>query len=164
MTDTTPPPGRWPVGDTEIEGMVERGELEYVTASSSHADLLMDQADGHLSAAAPLVEVHPPSAYALLYDAARKAMTAVLAKQGLRPTNRGGHRAVQDAAEAQLGDNTQHLIRPFRALRKRRHHSEYPSLGDAPVTSDEARDAHADAGRILTAMKKLLPHVGPFRK
>lgn len=157
-----PDPGRWPTGATEVEGMIERGELEHVTPSPEHADLLMSQAQGHLDAAEPLIEAHPPSAFTLLYDGARKAMTAVLAKQGLRPTRKGGHVAVQEAAEAQLGPRTRHLIRPFKTLRVRRNHSEYPTLDDPPVTADEAREGHADARGIVEVMRKMLPHVGPF--
>lgn len=158
-----PEPGRWTEGQAEVEGMVDRGDLELVAPSAAHADLLMKQADGHLAAAEPLVVEHPPSAFALLYDGARKAMTALLAKQGLRPTRAGGHVAVQDAVEAQLGRNTRHLVRPFRDLRRRRHESEYPSLEDPPVTVDEAREGLEDARGIVDVVRRMLPHVGPFR-
>lgn len=158
-----PDRGRWPEGAAEIEDMLDRGELEFVDPSTAHAELLMKQVDGHLAAAEPLVLEHPPSAFALLYDGARKAMTALLARQGLRPTRAGGHLAVQEAVEAQLGRNTRHLVRPFRDLRRRRHESEYPSLEDPPVTTDEAQDGLEDAREIVDVMRRMLPHVGPFR-
>jgi hypothetical protein len=41
--------------------------------------------------------------YALAYDGARKALTAILENEGLRPTTRGGHLAVFEAVRAQLG-------------------------------------------------------------
>lgn len=157
-----PEPKRWAEGAAEIEGMVDRGELEYVEPSRAHAELLMNQAEGHLNAARPLVQVHPPSAFTLLYEGARKAMTALLAKQGLRPTRAGGHVAVQSAAEAQLGRNTRHMVRSFRTLRRRRNESEYPAASDPPVTADEARDALRDARSIVEIMRRMLPYVGPF--
>lgn len=158
-----PDPGRWSEGEAELEAMIDRGDLELVEPSSAHADLLLEQAEGHLAAADPLVVEHPPSAFALLYDGARKAMTALLAKQGLRPTRAGGHVAVQEAVEAQLGRNTRHLVRPFRDLRRRRHESEYPSPEDPPVTTEEARDGLEDARGITDVMRRMLPLVGPFR-
>jgi hypothetical protein len=156
-------PGRWAQGADEIQTLIERGELELVEPSEEHAELLMAQAGGHLAAAEPLAAVHPPSAFTLLYDAARKAMAAVLARQGIRATAHGGHIAVQDAIEAQLGPNVRVVVRPFRTLRRRRNQSEYPSLDDPPITEDETRDALGDARDIVTAMQQFLPRVGPFR-
>jgi hypothetical protein len=66
----------------------------------------------------------PPGAFAVLYDAARKSLGAVLAQQGLRATRKNGHRATQEAIEAQLGPNANKVLRPFRSLRIRRHDAE----------------------------------------
>ena len=161
MTDPSSP-GHWPQGEVEIEGMLDRHELERVEPSAEHAALLLDQAAGHLTSAEPLIDQHPPSSFALAYDAARKAMTAVLAQQGLRPTTRGGHLAVQEAIEAQLGPNVRGVVRPFRAMRRRRNESEYPRVGEAPVMATETRDAHADATVIVAQMKKMVQRVGPW--
>jgi len=122
----------------------------------------MNQADGHLASADPLTRTDPSSAFALLYDGARKAMAAVLAQQGLRATRAGGHVAVQEAIEAQLGPNAKVVVRPFRALRRRRNESEYPNIGDPAVTQLEAIEGLEDALAIAEAMKKLLPRVGPW--
>lgn len=158
---STDAPGRWPVGADEVETLLDAGELERVTPSAGHADLLMSQAAGHLAAAAVLVDQHPPSAYSLLYDAARKAMTGVPARQGLRPTSTGGHRVVQDAIEAQLR-NARAVVRPFRNLRIRRHDSEYPEVDSLPVDEQEAREALAESTAIVAAMRTFSPRVGPF--
>lgn len=164
MTTQRPEPGSWAQGEHEIDGMLERGELEYVSPNAAHAGLLMNQAEAHLASAQPLVDTDPPSAFTLLYDAARKALTALLAVQGLRPTRAGGHVAVQQAAEAQLGPNTRHMVRAFGGLRRRRNESEYPSPEDPPVTVDEARDGLDYARNILDVARRLLPHLGPFRR
>ena len=55
-----------------------------------------------------------------LYAAARKALTAMLRQQGLRPTRSGGHEAVIVAAEAQLVPPLGEVLRPFRRLRRAR--------------------------------------------
>ncbi|MBC7277387.1 hypothetical protein [Nocardioides sp.] len=157
-------PGHWPQGDAEIDTMLEHGDLERVTPSAEHANLLMSHADGHLEAAEPLIDVHPTSAFPLIYDATRKAMTAILAKQGVRPYARselGAHKAVQQAIQAQLG-RAAGVVRPFGPMRLRRHDTEYPSLDDVPLTSGETRQAFDDATSIVAAMKKLLPRLGPF--
>jgi hypothetical protein len=157
-------PGHWPQGDAEIETMIDHGDLERVAPSSEHADLLMSHADEHLEAAKLMMDTHPTSAFPLIYDAARKALTATLAKQGLRPHARseiGAHKATQQAVQAQLG-RAAGVVRPFGPMRLRRHDTEYPSLGDAPITVGETRQALDDAMGIVEAMKKLLPRLGPF--
>lgn len=142
---------RWPQGAAEIETMLERGDLQRVAPSTEHADLLMGHADEHLRAAKPLIESLPTSAFPLIYDAARKAMTAVLARQGLRPHARseiGAHKAVQQAIQAQLG-RAAAIIRPFGPMRIRRHETEYPSMRDAPITGERlGRPMRTPAGSL----------------
>lgn len=154
--------GRWPQGSDEIEELLAAGELETVEPSRTHAQTLLQQAGRHLESAALLVDTDPSSAYALLYDGARKALTAVLAVQGLRPTRQGGHVAVQQAVEAQLGPNTRHFVRSFRTLRRRRHESEYPSPDVPEVDDEEARDGLASAREIRDVAERLLPLLGRF--
>jgi hypothetical protein len=120
--------GRWSVGEAEVQNLIDEGELEEVQPSDEHADLLMRQAETHLASAPSLLPSDPPGAFAVLYDAARKSLGAVLAKQGLRATRKNGHRATQEAIEAQLGPNASKVVRPFRSLRIRRHDAEYPGL------------------------------------
>lgn len=76
--------------------------------------------------------------------------------------SKSGHRATQEAIEAQLGGNAKKVARPFRALRLRRHDAEYPSLDTPDVTSEEAEEALEDAHDIVVAMKKFLANVGPW--
>lgn len=157
-------PGHWSQGDAEIETMIEHGDLERVEPSAEHATLLIAHADEHLEAAKLMLDSFPTSAFPLIYDAARKALTAVLAMQGLRPHARseiGAHKAVQQAVQAQLG-RAAAVVRPFGPMRLRRHDTEYPTLGDAPITTGETKQAFEDAAGIVAAMKKLLPRLGPF--
>ena len=155
--------GRWPVGEAEVQNLIDQGELEEVEPSDEHAALLMRQAEAHLTSAPSLLPADPPGAFAVLYDAARKSLSAVLAKQGLRATSRNGHRATQEAIEAQLGPIASRVVRPFRALRIRRHDAEYPALDTPEVTAEEAAEALEDARGIVVAMRKFLPNVGTWR-
>jgi hypothetical protein len=161
-SESTMSEGRWAVGSAEVENLIDDGEIEVVEPSREHADLLMRQAETHLASVPALLPADPAGAFAILYDAARKSMGAVLARQGLRATSKSGHRATQEAIEAQLGPNARKVVRPFRGLRIRRHDAEYPSLDTPAVTAQEVEEALADARGILEAMQKFLPSVGPW--
>lgn len=158
MTD-----GRWHVGEAEVQNLIDDGELEEIEPSPDHAALLLRQADAHLASAPTLLPADPPGAFALLYDAARKAMGAALAQQGLRATSKNGHRASQAALEAQLGPNARKVVRPFRSLRIRRHDAEYPSVDTPEVTEDEVNEALQDAHDIVAAMSTFLPNLAAWR-
>src|SRR5215472_8542742 len=73
-------------GREVIDRLLAGGELQRVPASRDHADRLVRQARTHLASAAEISETDPAGGYTLVYDAARKALTAVLENQGLRPT------------------------------------------------------------------------------
>lgn len=86
-----------------------------------------------------MADTDPQGAYALLYDAARKGLAAVLQAQGLRATAKGGHLILQDAMVVQFDPPLGHLFRPFNRMRQRRNQSEYASTDNPQVTSDEVR-------------------------
>ena len=92
----------WPKGAEVIQELIDHGHLEPVPANPDEAAYLIEKARLHLQTSRSLVEVDPEIAYDALYAAARKALTAVLRQQGLRPTREGGHEVVIRAAEAQL--------------------------------------------------------------
>lgn len=128
---------RWEQGRPAIDGMLGRGEVERVRPSRDHAELLLGQARTHVIAAKLIASIDPIGGYQLLYDAARKALTAVLENQGLRPTSRGGHIAVYDAVAAQLEPPLGKTLRPFDRMRRRRNDAEYPRRGERPPLTPE---------------------------
>ena len=79
----------------------------------------------HLVSANEISEGDPAGGYTLVYDAARKALTAVFENQGLRPTTRGGHLAVYEATRAQLDPPMGQVLRPFDRIRRQCHDVEY---------------------------------------
>jgi hypothetical protein len=93
---------RWNQGREVIERMLADRQLQQLPASREHADRLMAQARRHLLTAQREAHQDPEAAYSVLYDAARKALVAILENQGLRPTSSGGHVAVLEAVSAQL--------------------------------------------------------------
>jgi len=142
--------------------MVEAGDLEQVEPSRQNADRLMAEAHRHLRSAQLLADDDPAGAYDLLYAAARKAMSAVLARQGLRATSQGGHLAVQEAITHQLGRSGQ-VVRPFGRLRRTRNEADYPRLDTPNIKPEDVEDDLVKARAIVGAMESLLPHLDSWR-
>lgn len=129
---------RWKEGRAEIGAMLVSGELQRVPASREHADNLLNQARKHLASARAVVENDPEGAYAIGYDASRKALVAVLENQGLRATSRGGHVAVYRSVHAQLDPPLGAVLRPFDRMRRRRNGLEYPDFEAPALTAADA--------------------------
>jgi hypothetical protein len=119
---------KWDQGKAVIERMLADGELQRVPPSREQADRLISQARSHVDSADKVRDEDPAGGYALAYDGARKALTAILENQGLRPTTRGGHLAVLEAVRAQVDPPMGRILRQFNRMRTRRHDAEYPSL------------------------------------
>jgi hypothetical protein len=85
-------------------------------------------------------------------------LTSLLAHQGLRPTTKGGHYAVEQAVRAQFGPG----FRQVGALRRRRNELEYPERPGDDATHNEATEAVENAQAILTAAQGLLDQLGLF--
>jgi hypothetical protein len=153
---------RWQQGRDTIDGMLARGELDRVPPSRAHADLLLAQAQQHLKSAQAVMAFDATGAYQLLYDAARKALTAVLENQGLRATSRGGHIAVLDAVSAQLDPPLGTVLRPFDRMRRRRNQAEYPAADHPGLAPEEiARDLPKVHG-VLDAAARVLDQMSPY--
>jgi hypothetical protein len=153
---------RWQQGRDTIDGMIARGELERVPPSRQHADRLLTQAHQHLESAAAIADTDAAGAYQLLYDAARKALAAVLENQGLRATSRGGHIAVVDAVSAQVDPPLGAILRPFDRLRRRRNQAEYPVADRPGFCSDEVGRDLPKVREIVAAASKVLDQMSPF--
>jgi uncharacterized protein (UPF0332 family) len=146
---------RWRKGEDTINALVERGHLQQVTADTDTAETLVATSERHVQSAASLVDSDPEAAFSLAYDAARKATTALLAHQGLRPTTAGGHIAVVDAINAQFPGVAG--LKSLDRLRRRRNQAEYPDpAGYDPITTDEATEALEAARATITAARRLL--------
>ncbi len=129
----------WTKGSDRIDYLVAEGKLQRVPASKELALALIADGRRHLTSAERIADDDPQGAYALAYDAARKAMAAVYEAQGLRATAAGGHVVLHDAAEAQFEPPLGHLFKPFNRMRRRRHEVEYASTENPEVTAEEVR-------------------------
>ncbi|MFS3128565.1 HEPN domain-containing protein [Nocardioides sp. Bht2] len=150
--------GRWARGETEIAALLTSGELQKLIGGAANGERLLQKAATTLATARMVSESDPDSALVLAYDAARHALTALLAQQGLRSTSRGGHYAVERAVRAQFGPG----FRQFGALRRRRNELEYPERPGDDATQVEAIQAVAHAQGIIASAEGLLGQLGLF--
>ncbi|MEJ7744991.1 MAG: hypothetical protein WKF73_22135 [Nocardioidaceae bacterium] len=118
---------RWNRGEAEVEALIASGDLQKLTGEAASGERLLEKAAVTLETARSAVERDPDSAFVLAY-AARQAVTALLAHQGLRPTPKGGHYAVEQAVRAQFGPG-------------------FSSVRCAPATSQRAGVPRATRGR-----------------
>ena len=113
-----------------------------MVASHEHALLTMKQARLDLSSARILIDTNPVGAFMLTYDAARKALTAILANQGLRPMgSEGGHAVLLDVVFAQLDPPLGDDLREFDWMRRLRNDSAYPSPDRKVASATDVEDA-----------------------
>jgi hypothetical protein len=147
----------WERGKSDVQALIDSGEIEHVQPSTSVADRLVADSQAHARLAELGIDLDPAGALQLSYDAARKACAALLAVQGLRTTTKGGHVAVIDAVRAQFNDRGGvAAFGKLHRIRRRRNDSEYPSSTSPDVAADESRQALALAHEVIEATAQLL--------
>lgn len=151
----------WQQGIAVIDQLLSKGELERVAPNPEFAVATLALCDKHIATAQSSLESDPVAAVAVAYDAARKALVALLLAQGLRPTHRGGHIAVTDAASAQL-DPPSRIGRQVDRIRRLRNNNEYPDVASREASVDDAADAIDIARQAVEAAQLVLPHLTPF--
>lgn len=147
---------RWEQGRAKIEQLLADQHLQRVTPNRDHADAIIGQARRYVASAKMINSTDPDAAYVLLYDAARKALTAVLENQGLRATSRGGHIALIDAVAAQLDPPLGAKLRTVDRMRVRRNRVEYPAPEVPPVTEDEVAETLPKVETVLEVAAKVV--------
>ncbi|MGH8826730.1 MAG: hypothetical protein ACRDVZ_03820, partial [Jiangellaceae bacterium] len=80
---------RWKSGEAEVEALIASGDLQKLTGEAANGERLMKKASVTLETARSAIERDPDSAFVLAYDAARQALTALLAHQGFAPHDEG---------------------------------------------------------------------------
>jgi len=123
----------------------------------------MNQARLDLSSARILIDTNPVGAFMLTYDAARKALTAILANEGLRPIgSEGGHAVLLDVALAQLDPPLGDDLREFDWMRRLRNDSAYPSPERNVASAADVADALPAAERILEISARMVEQMPVF--
>jgi hypothetical protein len=148
----------WQSGRQELIEALRAGELQQVTGGQAAGDGWITQARRKYATAQLISDTDPESAYVTAYDAARFALLGVLAQQGLRATQKGGHLAVEQAVRAQFGKS----FASFSTLRRRRAELEYPAYPGEKVENEELLDALRTVDEIIDGAAQLLPHLSIF--
>ncbi len=148
----------WNKGQDTLEDLLSKAHLEQVVANPDEAAYLLARARHHLGTAAREASTDPEIAYDALYAAARKALTAVLRQQGLRPTRTGGHEVVIQVAEAQLVPPLGPVLRPYRRMRRIRGQGDYMA-SEGAITADDVRADLPAATAIVAAAEKVVPQM-----
>jgi hypothetical protein len=158
---------RWNQGRSEIDELLKQGHLQRVHPNREQADGQIAQAQRHLTSAEHvLTHLNDfEGCAALLYDAARKALNAILSNEGLRTTTSGGHLALYNAVLAQLVPPLGDIIKPFDRLRRQRNRSEYQSPDNqptAPLSAANLKDDIEKSKAIVEACARVLDAMPVF--
>ncbi|MFI9581283.1 hypothetical protein ACIHCQ_05450 [Streptomyces sp. NPDC052236] len=150
---------RWNPGRATVDALIGSGELERVPASQQAAESELVRARKHVGSVQQLLATDPEGAYTLAYDAARRALAAVLQNQGLRATSRGGHTAIYEAVRAQLDPPLGSILRPFNRMRARRNEVEYRSSEAPTVTPEEVAADLVKVEALIELAEKAIPNM-----
>lgn len=133
-----------------IDEMLANRRLERVAVNRDHALGVIDTAERHLRTAAVIAVTDDHGmAFTAAYDGARKALTAVLAIEGLRVRPVGGaHRNTGLAAAAFVSDG---VLPEFEWLRQVRNATEYPDEDRPTATKQDVAEAQVAASSIVAA-------------
>ncbi|MEY2847786.1 MAG: hypothetical protein RI885_451 [Actinomycetota bacterium] len=153
---------RWRAGRAVIDRLLKEGRLERVPPNRELAEEYLKQSVAHLATSRLAAGTDPVGEFQLAYDAARKALAAILVNQGLRPTSKGGHVVIERAALAQLGESLRDVVKPFSWMRPLRNDSEYPSVDRPVAAADDAVEGRRAAQAIVDAAVGLLDEMGPY--
>lgn len=143
-----------------IDQMLTRGQITRVSPNRDQSDRLLAQAKAHLSSAQILRDTDTAGAFVLAYDAARKALTAVLLNQGLKPRGEGAHAVLAEAVGSQLASALD--LTGFGWMRITRNATEYGSDRHPSATSEDVDEAVEMANTIHQGAERVLDHMYPY--
>jgi hypothetical protein len=146
-----------------VQEMIAEGRLDRVAKNSPQAGRMLRSCLQHLETADQRAAGDPSGSYALLYDAARKAIAAHMLFHGLRVTSRpGAHAAIVPYAEAELATIGKEHVAHLDRMRRTRNDTEYE---ERPINEQEVRNDLAHARFLVEAIAKtLFPPKQPPRR
>ena len=138
-----------------IARMLANRRLERVAVNRDYAVTVIEMAKQHVRTAEALAGSDDQAmAFTAAYDAARKALVAVLATKGLRVRPVGGaHRNTGVAAAEFIEDAA---LEEFEWMRQVRNATEYPSDDQPTATLQDVREAISAASAIVTACEAII--------
>ena len=125
-----------------IDDLVREGSFQAVPADPTSARKILDEAQRHVRAAGQIAGLDRSGAYVLCYDAARKAISAVLLAGGYRAMSvPGAHVAIARAAVSFGASEVERgRLRQLDQMRRHRNRSEYGVRSFSAQETDGAID------------------------
>lgn len=124
----------WGQGRATVDQMLASGQLERVPPNQEGSDAL--------------------------HAANRKALTAVLLVQGLRPTRDAGHTGAFEAVRAQLHPPLGPTLAPYTRIRRARNAGDY--LDELPATADDIAADLPLCRAIVDMAVKVVDQMPPY--
>lgn len=154
----------WNEGRAAVETMIADGQVERIAASREQADQLVSESKLRLASARLVLESGDNATAGIVsYDAARLALSAILANEGLRITTRGGHYALFEAVSAQLGGSAlSATLNPFNRMRRQRNDAEYRSVETPILTHEDVVADIRNAEKMIDAAERVIPNMPKF--
>ena len=141
------------MGEAELRRLLSERAIEVVTADPATAAQELDAARRHVTSAALIAADDPIGAFAIGYDAIRRAIAAHMRARGYRLRKGGGHHHRTGRYALAALDNmdvTDH-IEAFDDLRQLRNQSEYDAL---MVEPEDVRNVLDHARALIDAISK----------
>ena len=150
----------WNQGRATVDQLMAENKIEAVPPNLEAAVDLIAKAHTHLRSAALLADSDTELAFDALHAANRKALTAVLLVQGLRPTREGGHTSVFEAVRAQVDPPLGATLLPYSRIRRTRNAGDYLT-----ALPPDAADVHAElpsCEAIVSMAQVLITKLPPY--
>lgn len=137
----------------EVAALLSEGVVERVRTDIGAARRNLLAANAHLRTAETVASDDSTGAFALAYDAMRKAIVAHMGANGFRVTGRPGahQRTGRYARAALVGHDIEEHLAAFDDLRRLRNKTEYDAV---VVTEAAVVDAVAHARAIVDAVER----------
>lgn len=128
--------------------------VDEVESTKKDAEHKLAQAEGHLESASVICATDLEGALQLTYDAARKALQALMAAAGLRLRQPpGNHWTFVEISRLAIFD--QEIWVDLKWMRERRNDSEYSNVGAPEITAREADEAMVAARLMLADVQRM---------
>ena len=141
------------MSDAELEELLRERAIEQVEPDVETADQELAAARAHLASAELISDQDPSGAFAMGYDAMRKAVSAHMRARGYRVAKGPGyhHRTGRYALAALDHLAVEEHVEAFAALRQLRNQSEYDAL---LIEADDVVELLSHAHSLVAAVEE----------
>lgn len=136
-----------------IQDLIVSGELDIVAFDSDRPVAELDAALKHYQTALSSIDTDPEGSFILLYESARRALQAILAKESLRVRNPPHGNHFSFVKVGRVGLVTPAVWKPFDWMRNLRNQTAYLDQRTLPASEADARQALVHVAAMLEEAK-----------